>query len=152
VCDALERSVDPAGPERIVALATLLAQVPEELRGHVYSCEACRVFAGELLEARALLRGQATKAEPGPYFLARVMTSIADRELQLEKNAQTWAAVPRLAYPLSLLASLVLLIAGSWVYRLPAPATSAAAGSPPSEGLVDVGAMQDDLLVSSAGR
>jgi hypothetical protein len=151
-CDALERSVDPAGPERVAALGALLAQIPEDLREHVDSCEACRVFAGELLEARVLLAGRETKAGPGPYFLTRVMTSIADRELQLEKSAQTWAAVPRLAYRLSVLASLVLLIAGSWVYRMPAPAATAGLSSQPSEGLVDAGAVQDDLLVSSVGR
>jgi len=151
-CDALERSVNLPGREPVAALGTLLAQMPEGLRGHVLSCETCRLFAEELMEVRALFGEREEKAEPGQYFLARVMSAIADRELQLEKSAQTWAAVPRLAYRLTVLASLVLLIAGSWVYRMPQPGATAGLNPQVSEGLVDAGFMQDDLLVSSTGR
>lgn len=148
--DALERSLQSAGGER--AAAELVERLPEALRAHVSACEACGLFAEELVEVRALLGAREKKAEPGPYFLARVMNSIALRERQLERSSQTWAAVPRLAYRLTVLASLVLLIAGSWAYRLPAPATTASLNAPAAEGLIDAGPAQDDLLVSPAGR
>jgi len=147
-CDAMERSAPPPGGE----LGGLLAEIPEGLREHVRSCEACRLFAEERVAVRELLAPRAGSAEPGPYFLARVMDAIARREQQLERSVQTWAAVPRLAYRLTVLACLGLLIAGGWVYRLPAPATTASLSAQPSEGLVDAGATQDDLLVSPAGR
>jgi len=152
-CDALERSARTPGGERIADLRTLLEEVPEGLAQHVRTCEACRLFAEELVQVRALFAERGAKPEPGPYFLARVMNSIADREMRLEKRAQIWAAVPRLAYRLTVLASLVLLAAGSWAYRLQTPKSANTSLSAQSgEGLVDAGSLQDDLLVSAADR
>jgi hypothetical protein len=51
------------------------------MRAHAYSCEACRTFAEELVEVREILGAQENKTEPGPFFLARVMASIASREV-----------------------------------------------------------------------
>jgi len=147
VCDALERS-GPSAAE----LKALLAELPPAQREHVASCEECRTFAAELQEVRAILSvPREEQAQPGPFFLARVMASIADRESRLEKSAQTWAAVPRLAYRFSVLACLSLLIAGSWLYEMPkAPAPGA--GPQLSEGLVDNGAALDDALVGEISR
>jgi hypothetical protein len=137
-----------------VALDTLLARLPEGARKHINHCGDCRSAARELLEVRAVFQREDTGARPEPYFLARVMAAIADRELELEKSSQTWAAVPRLAYRLSLLASLTLLVAGGWLYQQPRHATVAGVTTAQSnEGLVDgAGAIQDDFLLSSAGR
>ncbi len=137
-----------------VALDTLLARLPEGARKHVNHCGDCRSAARELLEVRAMFQREDTGAQPGPYFLARVMAAIADRELELEKSSQTWAAVPRLAYRLSVLASLTLLVAGGWLYQQPHHATVAGVTTAQSnEGLVDGGGtIQDDFLLSSAER
>ena len=145
---------DSMAPDTI-ALDTLLARLPEGVRKHVNHCGDCRSAARELLEVRAMFQREDTSAQPGPYFLARVMAAIADRELELEKSSQTWAAVPRLAYRLSLLASLTLLAAGSWLYQRPHHATVAGVTYAQSnEGLVDGsgGTIQDDFLLSSAER
>jgi hypothetical protein len=137
-----------------IALDTLLARLPEGARKHVNHCGDCRSAARELLEVRAMFQREDTGAQPGPYFLARVMAAIADRELELEKSSQTWAAVPRLAYRLSVLASLTLLIAGGWLYQQPDHASVAGVTTAQSnEGLVDGGGtIQDDFLLSSAER
>jgi hypothetical protein len=149
--DAAGRAVAPdAG-----ALDALLARLPEGARKHINHCGDCRSAARELLEVRAMFQREDTGAQPGPYFLARVMAAIADREFELEKSSQTWAAVPRLAYRLSVLASLTLLVAGSWLYQQPHHATVAGVTAAQSnEGLVDGGGgtIQDDFLLSSAER
>jgi hypothetical protein len=154
VCDSLERTVSPGDGDDVFALGTVLSQLPEGMRKHVYSCDTCRIFADELLEVRGMFAGrEAPAAQPGPFFLARVMATIADRESRLERASQIWAAVPRLASRLTVLASLGLLVAASWVYQMPKSTTTAGISSPQaSEGLVDAGATQDDLLVSPAGR
>jgi hypothetical protein len=153
ICDALEASATLETRGETAASGTLLEQLPHNMREHIYSCEACRTFAEELVEAREVLRVQEVKAEPGPFFLARVMASIASKEAQLERSAQTWAAVPRLASRLTVLAWLGLLIAATWVYQMP-NATTTVAGWNSSQwaGLVDTSSVQDDLLVSPAGK
>jgi len=151
VGDALEM-IAPDSSGKVVGAGTLLAQLPQSMREHVFSCEACRMFAEEMVEARELLGAQPEKTEPGPFFLARVMASIASKEAEMERSAQTWAAVPRLASRLTVLASLGLLIAATWVYQMPGPSSVAGWNSQQWAGLVDTSAVQDDLLVSPAGK
>ena len=93
-----------------------------------------------------------SNARLSPFFLTRVMASIAEREAQLERSTQTWAAVPRLAYRLSVLASLGLLIAASWVYEMPKYSSVSFNSQQYAEGLADAGTVQDDLLVGSVSR
>lgn len=152
--DALERTTSRAGKEGIGALGALLAALPEKLRAHLNTCGECRIFADELVEVREMFQGDLDGPQPGPFFLARVMASIAEREGKLAKSAQTWAAVPKLAYRVSVLASLTLLIAASWLYEPPTRHTTTAAVSAEqsSEGLVEGGAtaIQDDFLLNIA--
>ena len=154
--DALERSTGSEVADRVIALGALLVQLPEAARNHVNACDDCRIFASELLEVRSMFSGRMDGPQPGPYFMTRVMASIADRELILETKTQTWAAVPRLASRLSVLASLLLLIAGSWLYQRPAHQTTVASvGSEQlSEGLVEGSnsGAPDDLLLNAADR
>jgi hypothetical protein len=151
VCEVLERTGNLETSDPVDAIGALLAGLPEQMRKHIYSCERCRVFADDLLEARAMFEERKFGAQPGPYFLARVMASIEDREQQLERSAQTWAAVPRLASRLAVLASLGLLLAASWVYQMPKNSGAGMSSQQVSEALVDNGTSQDDLLLS-AGR
>src|SRR5690242_6562187 len=74
---------------------------PESVRTHLASCGECQIFADELREVRGMLRQDFGGPQPGPFFLARVMALIADQEVELEKRSQIWAAVPRLAYRLT---------------------------------------------------
>ena len=149
VHDALEQS------EGVLALGVLLARLPEEARAHVEACDDCHTFAAELLEVRGMFQYADTGPQPGPYCLARVMAAICDREGELERISQTWAAVPRLAYRLSVLASLSLLVAAGWLYQQPrrASVTSASAAQN-TEGLVDGSGntVQDDFLLNTMDR
>jgi hypothetical protein len=151
VCDALEVSA-PNSRGKVVGAGTLLAELPQSMREHIVSCEACRMFAEEIVEARELLGARPEKAEPGPFFLARVMATIVAREAEMERSAQTWAAVPRLASRLTVLASLGLLIAATWVYQMPSDAGGANWNAQQWAGLVDTSVVQDDLLVSPASK
>ena len=156
VRDAMERTSGGDAVESEAARLAVLASLSDRLRNHLNACDDCRIFADELLQVREILRGAPYGPQPGPFFLARVMASIAGRESELEAKTQTWAAVPRLAYRLSVLASLLLLIAGSWLYRSPAPQTIVAAVSSEqfSEGLVEGSNIpaQDDALLNLADR
>ena len=153
VRDSLERGTGGEEFDGVIALGPRLARLPERVRQHIARCSECRTFADELHEVRGVFAAEDVGPQPSPYFLARVMTAIADRERELESGAQTWAAVPRLAYRLSILASLVLLIAGTWLYQMPSASTKDGMTAQHwSEGLVEFGPVQDDLLVSVAGR
>jgi hypothetical protein len=151
VGDVLEASA-PVRARGKIAAEAVLSRLPQAMRQHALSCEACRMFAAELAEAREILGAVENKAEPGPFFLARVMASIASREAELENRAQTWAAVPRLASRLTVLASLGLLIAATWLYQMPAATNIPGLNSSQWAGLLDTSATQDDLLVSPAGK
>jgi hypothetical protein len=154
VREQLELAGGAADASQLCARGTLLAAMSEAVRSHIKSCEECRLFADEMIEVRQMLHGLDAGPQPGPFFMKRVMAAIADRETELERKSQTWAAVPKLAYRLSVLASLMLLIAGSWLYQQPRQVTVAAHNVQQSaEGLVDGGTLQqDDLLVGSPDR
>ena len=155
VHDALEGISSGEPSEGVLELSVLLARLPEEARAHVKACDDCHTFAAELLEVRGMLQCADTGPQPGPYFLARVMAAISDREGELERISQTWAAVPRLAYRLSVLASLSLLVAASWLYQQPRHASIASASAAQNtEGLVDGSGntVQDDFLLNTADR
>ena len=155
VHDALEGILSGEQSEGVLDLGVLLAQLSEDARAHVNACDDCRMFAAELLQVRGMFQYADTGPQPGPYFLARVMAAISDREVELERISQTWAAVPRLAYRLSVLASLSLLVAAGWLYQQPrhdsVTSTSAAQNT---EGLVDGSGntVQDDFLLNTADR
>jgi hypothetical protein len=148
--DALERGSIRAGNSDAERLAGFPASVGE----HVTACSQCRIFADELMEARTVLQRGSGGPQPGPFFLARVMASIAARESELEKRSQIWAAVPRLASRLTLIASLTLLVAGSWLYQPPTHKSSAVGvnAEQSSEGLAEGGSttIQDDFLLNSS--
>ncbi len=166
--DELERDSGGADGDRGVTLHMLLTRLPEAARRHVRQCEDCQIYADELVQVRIIFEsgkpfGSADEMQPdfqqglqpSPYFMGRVMRSILDREAELENAAQTWAAVPRLAYRVSVLASLTLLIAGSWLYQHPRHSTTIAVNAQQNaEGLVEGGtnSVQDDLLLTTADR
>jgi hypothetical protein len=154
VHDALEGISSGEPSEGVLALGVLLAQLPEETREHVNACDDCRMFATELLEVRGMFQYADTGPKPGPYFLARVMAAISDREGELERISQTWAAVPRLAHRLAVLASVSLLVAASWLYQQPRHASIASVSAQNTEGLVDSSGntVQDDFLLNTADR
>ena len=162
--DDLERTAGRQSVDEFTSLDALLEQLPQNERLHASGCAECQIFAKDLLELRTIFAVEredardfsAKLAQPGPYFMARVMAAIEGREAEEDKSAQTWAAVPRLAHRLTVLASLTLLIAGGWLYQRPAQPNTVAGISAEqnSEGLVDGGStvVQDDFLLNPADR
>lgn len=125
-------------------------------RDHLARCADCHLLAENLSEVRNVLATRQTGPQPGPFFLKRVMAAIAQREAELDHLSQTWAAVPRLASRLTVLASLGLLIAAGWLYEQPRRDTGTAvvisAQSPesPLEGAST--AAPDEFLLSASDR
>ena len=153
VRDALEHTNTAGSAGRFASRIDVLAQISEAQRDHLGACEDCRIFADELFEARQLLQAEVSGPQPSQFFIARVMASISEREAQREeREAQTWAAVPRLAYRLSVVASLALLIAGGWLYQRPqTQARIVSASEQHAESLFDGGPpAPDDVLVNLA--
>jgi hypothetical protein len=161
--EELERITGRHATEEFTSLDSLLDHLPHNERLHASGCAECQLFAKDVLELKTIFvaehedarQSDQKQVQPGPYFMARVMAAIAAREAQEDQSAQTWAAVPRLAHRLSVLASLTLLIAGSWLYQRPTPTTVASISAEQnSEGLVDGSstAIQDDFLLITADR
>jgi hypothetical protein len=131
---------------------TRLTVLPSALRGHAATCKDCQAAADEMLASRELLlalpASQAGKSRP--WFAPRVLAAIAAREAELRRSLDTWTAVPKLAARLTWACALALLLASTWLYEKPRPATKAG-GDATVESLFDAPAAsttQDDILVS----
>jgi hypothetical protein len=162
-CEAVreELELSTESGQNFVSAGTLIAQLPASMSAHLNQCADCNIFANELCDISELFSDAATsldsRQQPGPYFLTKVMAAISERERELEASSQTWAAVPRLAHRVSALASITLLIAGSWLYQQPRyyqPKQTIASADQISEGLVEGSAsnIQDEFLLSTADR
>ena len=137
---------------RVASVEKLLEGLPAAQRTHFAACAHCRDAAQELLAARKLLGVIAPDAqEPGPWFVTRVMATIAAREKELSEVAKTWLAVPKFASRLALASSALLLATITWLYERPFPApapeaTSVAAQESLFESTTPM-ANQDDILL-----
>lgn len=103
------------------ALEDVLVDAPEGDKQHVQNCRDCKEAVMDFLESRALFRNwNAAGVQGNPFFAKRILAAIAAREAEVEQSTRTWAVVPKLAARLAAIATLVLLIAGTWVYEGPA--------------------------------
>jgi len=101
-------------------LEEFLASSSPQQRAHASACEDCRIAAGEFLATRALLSALPSQADtPRPWFASKVMAAIAARETEVRRLATAWTLVPRLASRLACISALVILVAGTWLYRKP---------------------------------
>jgi hypothetical protein len=114
--DELER-VSFAG-EGTVSAGEILEEVSAEARAHVARCAGCREAVEQFAETRNLLRPLTEKqAEPGPWFVTRVMAAIAARE-QDEEREGVWVNVRRLGPRLVAVCTLLLVLGGTWAIRV----------------------------------
>lgn len=129
----------------------LIVHLSAAERSHIAACASCREAALDLLETREIFKGvDAAKEMAKPWFPARVMAAIAARERELAEVTSTWLAVPKFASRLALVSAGLLLVASTWVYERPLPATSQQANSlAAQESLFEAppSANQDDVLV-----
>lgn len=153
-CNHLQDLIEDAMTKhpQITSTDELLKALPEVKRTHFAVCADCRTTAQELLAAREILRRvSASAAEPGPWFVTRVMAAIAAKEQELSEVAKTWLAVPRFASRLALASAAVLLVGSTWLYERPFPApVSQASAVAAQESLFESPAStanQDDVLL-----
>jgi hypothetical protein len=145
---------DSAGCPYATSVEELLRELTEEQRAHFDGCPSCRDAALDLLAAREIFREVAPNAEEArPWFAARVMSAIAERERELSAAASAWLAVPKFASRLALASGAVLLVASTWLYERPYPEPAKQPAATSQEYLFEAPAPpmnQDDVLLSMA--
>lgn len=150
VLDISADTVDAATLEELLGHAT-----PQQ-RAHVAACDDCREALEELLAARQLLSAIPSQASvPRPWFASKVMSAIEAREAEFSRLATAWTLVPKLASRLAWVSAVVILAAGTWLYRKPAsspPVQTATEASVESIFETSPPPNQDDVLLSPAEK
>jgi hypothetical protein len=114
--DALEQ-VRIEGDGR-VSVETVLELLSADSRAHAVRCLDCRAAVEQFAEARNLLQPlRQMQAEPGPWFVTRVMAAIEAREREEEREG-VWANVRRLAPRIVAFCTLLLVLGGTWAMRV----------------------------------
>jgi len=145
-CSRFQDGLAAKGPE--------VSALPEALQTHVAACAECRTAANNFNESRALLSAlPSQRYEPSGWFVGRVMSAIAAREMELRRSVDTWSVISRLAAKLTWVSALALLLAGTWLYERP-KATPHQTDSTAGESLFESPAppAPDDVLASVAER
>jgi hypothetical protein len=142
ICDQLRDSLEERSD---------LAALSRELQLHLQACGACQTTVSQFEMSRGVLRNLSSRtAEPGAWFVSRVMAAISAREAELRRSLDTWSVLPRLAARLSWVSALALLLACTWLYEKPRSAPNGS-NDGTTESLLDpssVSAAPDDVLVS----
>jgi hypothetical protein len=114
--DELERlQLEGDGPVRG---EKVLEQLSAVSRAHAARCLGCRGAVEQFAEARNLLRPLTRmQAEPGPWFVTRVMAAIEAHEQQEEREG-VWANVRRLAPRMVAVCTLLLVLGSTWAIRV----------------------------------
>ena len=137
--------------EGLVSAASVLEQVSAEARAHVARCVRCREAAEQFAEARNLLRPLGEKqAEPGPWFVTRVMAAIEARE-QEEEREGVWGNVRRLAPRLVAVSTLLLVLGSTWAIHVRHSEVQQNGMEPYGEALFEPGTaapLNDDVMIS----
>lgn len=135
---------------------SVLAQMSSEARGHAKVCEDCKLAVENLVETRRALQPMsAGVAEPGPWFVTRVMAAIRVRESELEERRNgVWLSVRRLAPRLVALCTVLLVVGTTWAVQLRREdiARRAALGSAESVFEAVRAPLNDDVLVMGPGE
>jgi hypothetical protein len=152
-CDLLQGWLEGTrSPENVrETYENLLATAPPESRGHAEACADCREAAADLVALRNLVRELDAAPVAGPWFVPRVMATIASQEAERSRAAAIWLAVPRFASRLSWVAATALVFTFAWLYERPVSSPPQTASAYASEHLFDPPALPahpDDVLVS----
>ena len=171
LCEQYREALEDLRPdvEQGTASAELRNSLAVEVLGHARECEACEEAAETFWASRDLLAGSlelarehrsAAMNEIKPWFAARVMAKIAERETEGRRALAEWSvAVAKLASRLAWVSALVLLVGTTWFYgpnegHLNSRSVQSKAESTPQY-LFDSAAGQatlDDALVSPPER
>jgi hypothetical protein len=137
-----------ATPER------LLTKLPERAREHAAHCAHCQAVIADFAETRQLFDDLARQTpEPGPWFTRRVMNSITAQEHEREERQEGfWISVRRLAPRLVALATLLLMLGGTWAFQERRAARTRTPEMGPAEGIfesVPSTPANDDIIAST---
>jgi hypothetical protein len=154
-CVWLQNQLEDLPPGDVGSASALLAQLPEEARTHAAACAECRAAVQDFVDTRQVLAAMSENLpQAGPWFTTRVMRAIATQEREVEER-QTgfWVYVRRLAPRLVALATLVLMLGGTWAFQERRAATRAQGGQiGPTEGIfeaVPTAAPNDDIIATA---
>jgi hypothetical protein len=90
--------------------------LPPALAEHAGACQECRTALEDFAASRVLLSAlPRQRAEAKPWFAARVMAAIAERESKLQRSLEAWTAVPKLASRIAWISAVALLLTTSWL-------------------------------------
>lgn len=129
----------PADRLEMATSERLLTELPQLARDHVSQCADCRAAVADFADTRQLFHELSRKSlEPGPWFTRRVMNSIAAHEHEAEERQEGfWIGVRRLAPRFVALATLLLMLGGTWAFQERRAANSRALEMGPAEGIFE---------------
>jgi anti-sigma factor RsiW len=109
----------PQGGSRATTVEALLSKMPEEARRHAARCGECASALEDFAAIRrALEQEPESLVKAGPWFTQKVMHAIALQEAEIEeRQSGFWNGVRRLAPRLVALATLLLMIGGTWAFQ-----------------------------------
>lgn len=128
LCEQYREALEDLRPdiERAIATLELSNSVPDQLLEHVRTCDTCEEATETFWALRDLLAGplelarqprSAARKETNPWFAARVMAKIAERETEGRRALTEWSgAVAKLASRLAWVSALLLLVGTTWFY------------------------------------
>jgi len=128
LCEQYREALEdlPLGVDQSMASAKLSNGLPAEVLEHARQCDACEVAADTFWTSRELLAGplalarewnSAAMSETKPWFAARVVAKIAEREMEGRRALTEWSgAVAKLASRLAWVSALLLLVGTTWFY------------------------------------
>ena len=128
LCQQYREALEDLPPDvaQSIASAELRTSFTAEVLEHARECDACEVAAETFWASRDLLAGplelarewnSAAVSEAKPWFAARVMAKIAEREMEGRRALTEWSgAVAKLASRLAWVSALLLLVGTTWFY------------------------------------
>jgi hypothetical protein len=128
LCEQYREALEDLRPDVDEATASveLRNSLPAEVVEHARQCETCEEAAETFWASRGLLLGtlelareqrNAAMSETKPWFAARVMAKIAERETEGRRALTEWSgAVAKLASRLAWVSALLLLAGTTWFY------------------------------------
>jgi hypothetical protein len=171
LCEQYREALEDLRPDvgRAAASAELSNSLAAEVVVHARECDTCEEAEETFWASRDLLAGPlalareergAAMSESKPWFAARVMATIAERETEGRRALTEWSgAVAKLASRLAWVSALLLLAGTTWFYgpnggHLNTPSVQSKAEATPQY-LFDSAAGQptvDDALTSPPER
>ena len=115
----------PPDVDQSMASSSLSNSLPAEVLEHARECDACEEAAETFWASRDLLAGplelarewNSAASDAEPWFAARVMAKIAERETEGRRALTEWSgAVAKLASRLAWVSALLLLVGTTWFY------------------------------------